>query len=103
MVKEEESDGFMVCINHYTLSDLCLNSLYLFVLFNSMNLLKIPSKDALSLGLDKICFAKFEQNGQPKERSNSSSKMGCKFLSKKQNGQRMSFEFLYCMALATSC
>ena len=28
------------------------------------------------LGLDKICLAKFEQNGQPKERSNSASKMG---------------------------
>ena len=28
------------------------------------------------VGLDKICLAKFEQNGQPKERSNSASKMG---------------------------
>ena len=48
MVKEEESDGFMECINHYNLSDLCLTSLYLFVQFNSMNLLNIPSKDAYS-------------------------------------------------------
>ena len=31
----------------------------------------------LLLGLDKICLAKFEQNGQPKERSNSATKMGC--------------------------
>ena len=53
------------------------------------------------LGLDKICLAKFEQNGQPKERSNSASKMGGQFCQKKQNGQRMSFEFLDCMALAT--
>ena len=36
----------------------------------------------LGLGLDKICFAKFEQNGQPKERSNSTSKMGCRFCQK---------------------
>ena len=43
---------------------------------------------------------KFEQNGQP-ERSNSASKMGGQFCQKKQNGQRMSFEFLDCMALAT--
>ena len=28
---------------------------------------------------------------------------GLSILSKKQNGQRMSFEFLDCMALATSC
>ena len=28
------------------------------------------------LGLDKICLAKFEQNVQPEERSNSASKMG---------------------------
>ena len=48
MVKEEESDGFMVCIKHYNLPDLCLTSLYLFVQFNSVNLLKIPSKDAYS-------------------------------------------------------
>ena len=58
---------------------------------------------SLRLGLDKICLAKFEQNGQPKERSNSASKMvGHAILSKKQNGQRMSFEFLDCMALATN-
>ena len=56
-----------------------------------------------SLGLEKICLAKFEQNGQPKERSNSASKMGCQFCQKSKNGQRMSFEFLDCMALATSC
>ena len=43
------------------------------------------------LGLDSICSAKFEQNGQPEERSNSSSKMGCQFAQKrKQNGERMS-------------
>ena len=54
-----------------------------------------------SLGLDKICLAKFEQNGQPKERSNSASKMGGQFCQNKQNGQRMRFEFLDCMALAT--
>ena len=54
------------------------------------------------LGLDKICLAKFEQNGQPKERSNSASKMGCQFCQKSKMGQRMSFEFLDCMALATS-
>ena len=46
-------------------------------------------------------LAKFEQNGQPKERSNSASKMGSQFCQKKQNGQRMSFEFLDCMSLAT--
>ena len=55
----------------------------------------------VNLGLDKICLAKFEQNGQPKERSNSASKMGSQFCQKKQNGQRMSFEFLDCMVLAT--
>ena len=53
------------------------------------------------VGLDKICLAKFEENGQPKERSNSASKMGSQFCQKKQNWQRMSFEFLDCMALAT--
>ena len=36
----------------------------------------------LGIGLDKICLAKFEQNGQPKERSNSASKMGCQFCQK---------------------
>ena len=62
----------------------------------------IPSVvQCCTVGLDKICLAKFEQNGQPKERSNSASKMGSQFCQKKQNGQRMSFEFLDCMALAT--
>ena len=52
------------------------------------------------IGLDKICLAKFEQNGQPKERSNSASKMGCQKskmgcqFCQKKNGQRMSFKFL---------
>lgn len=35
-----------------------------------------------TIGLDKICLAKNEQNGQPKERSNSASKMGCQFCQK---------------------
>ena len=34
------------------------------------------------LGLDKICLAKFKQNGQPKERSSSASKMGRQFVKK---------------------
>ena len=42
------------------------------------------------VGFDKICSAKFEQNGQPEERSNSSSKMGCQFAQNKQNEERMS-------------
>ena len=54
------------------------------------------------LGLDKICLAKFEKNGQPKEKQ-FCKQNGLLILSKKQNGQRMSFEFLDCMALATSC
>ena len=41
----------------------------------------------LLLGLDKICSAKFEQNGQPDERSNSSSKMGCQFAQKSKMGK----------------
>ena len=41
----------------------------------------------LLLGLDKICLAKFEQNGQPKERSNSASKMGCQFCQKSKMGK----------------
>ena len=39
------------------------------------------------LGLDKICLANFEQNGQPKERSNSASKMGCQFCQKSKMGK----------------
>ena len=39
------------------------------------------------IGLDKICLAKFEQNGQPKERSNSASKMGCQFCQKSKMGK----------------
>ena len=39
------------------------------------------------LGLDKICLAKFEQNGQTKERSNSASKMGCQFCQKSKMGK----------------
>ena len=39
------------------------------------------------LGLDKICLAKFEQNGQPKERSNSASKMGSQFCQKSKMGK----------------
>ena len=34
------------------------------------------------IGLDKICLAKFEQNKQAKERSNSASKVGCQFCQK---------------------
>ena len=41
----------------------------------------------LYVGLDKICLAKFEQNGQPKERSNSASKMGCQFCQKSKMGR----------------
>ena len=39
------------------------------------------------VGLDKICLAKFEQNGQPKDRSNSASKMGCQFCQKSKMGK----------------
>ena len=39
------------------------------------------------VGLDKICLAKIEQNGQPKERSNSASKMGCQFCQKSKMGK----------------
>ena len=35
------------------------------------------------VGLDKICSVKFEQNGQPEERSNFPSKIGCQFAQKK--------------------
>ena len=38
------------------------------------------------VGLDKICLAKFEQNGQPEETSNFASKMGCKFCQKSKMG-----------------
>ena len=41
----------------------------------------------MGVGLDKICLAKFEQNGQPKERSNSASKMGCQFSQKSKMGK----------------
>ena len=41
----------------------------------------------LLVGLDKICLATFEQNGQPKERSNSASKMGCQFCQKSKLGK----------------
>ena len=61
------------------------------------------SLGTLWLGLDKICLAKFEQNGQPKERSNSASKMGCQFCQKSKMGKEGAFEFLDCMALVTSC
>ena len=37
-----------------------------------------------ALGLDKICLAKFEQNGKPKERSNSASKMAIDFVKKEK-------------------
>ena len=39
------------------------------------------------VGLDKTCLAKFEQNRQPKERSNSASKMGCQFCQKSKMGK----------------
>ena len=45
------------------------------------------------LGLDKICQQNFEQNRQPKEISNSASKMGCQFYPTKQN--RKTDEILY--------
>ena len=32
--------------------------------------------------VNKLCLAKFEQTGEPKERSNSASKMGCQFCQK---------------------
>ena len=58
---------------------------------------KLPSR----LGLDKICLAKFEQNGQPKERSNSASKMGCQkskmgcqFCQKSKMGKEGALSFL---------
>ncbi len=56
-----------------------------------------------SVGRDKICLAKFEQNRQPKKKKQFCKQNGLSILSKKQNGQRMSFEFLDFMALATSC
>ena len=40
------------------------------------------------VGLDEIFQQNFEQNRQPKEISNSASKMGCKFYPKKQNRQK---------------
>ena len=46
-----------------------------------------PTLGVPALGLDKICLAKFEQNGQPKERSNSASKMGCQFCQKSKMGK----------------
>ena len=39
------------------------------------------------VGLDKICLAKFEQNREPKERSNSASKMGGQFCPKSKMGK----------------
>ena len=54
-----------------------------------------------TVGLDKICLAKFEQNGQPKERSNSASKMGCQkskmgcqFCQKSKMGKEGALSFL---------
>ena len=46
------------------------------------------------VGLDKICLAKFEQNGQPKERSNSASKMGCQFCQKSKMGKEWAFRLV---------
>ena len=49
--------------------------------------LPIELSTEMALGLDKICLAKFELNGQPKERSNSASKMGCQFCQKSKMGK----------------
>ena len=46
-----------------------------------------------SLGLDKIYLAKFEQNGQPKERSNSASNMGRQFCQKSKMGKERTLSF----------
>ena len=59
---------------------------------HSVNLVLVSSTAGYSqaissLGLDKICLAKFEQNGQPKERSNSASKMGRQFCQKSKMGK----------------
>ena len=51
-------------------------------------LLKVVElQGSLGIGLDKICLAKIEQNGQPKERSNSASKMDCQFCPKSKMGK----------------
>ena len=57
------------------------------ILFFQWDLDAFLSHNASELGLDKICLAKFEQNGQPKERSNSASKMGCQFCQKSKMGK----------------
>ena len=51
---------------------------------NERELTKSPrnTSEQSIVGLEKICLAKFEQNRQPKERSNSASKMGCQFCPK---------------------
>ena len=41
----------------------------------------------IGVGLVKICLAKFEQNGQPKEWNNCASKMGCQFCQKSKMGK----------------